>query len=285
MIGVRRPVGNCSSLVLRCALAGALLLALIARAAASGDPPPLLAIPNGTYRAAEPAGWDRTTPLPLVLYLHGYAQSSGEVMDDAPLVAAVTGTGALLVVPDGASGGWSHVGSPIQARDDIAFLRAVIADAERRWPIDRRHVIAAGFSVGASMVWDLACHSGAGFSAFLPVSGGFWLPYPERCESGPVNLRHIHGRDDHTVPMTGRTIRLFFRQGDILKGFGILRETDRCAAKPDRTTTEGPLDCEIWSSCSGGGELQLCLHSGDHVIEPEWLRDGIVWALHRPAPE
>jgi polyhydroxybutyrate depolymerase len=277
--------------VLRCRIAqmrrGAIPAALLALVAAIGPAaaePTLLSVPNGTYRAAEPPGWDRTSPLPLVLYLHGYHQSSGEVMEDAPLVGAVTAAGALLVVPDGANGSWAHVGSPSHARDDIAFLRAVVADTKQRWPIDSRHVIAAGFSQGASMVWDLACHAADGFTAFLPVSGDFWLPYPERCESGPVNLRHVHGLDDHTVPMSGRTIRLIYQQGDIMKSFAILRATDRCAEAPDRKTDEGNgLSCGIWNSC-GGGALQLCLHGGDHVIQPEWLSAGILWAMTRPPP-
>ena len=154
-----------------------------------------MSAPNGTYRAAPPPGWDGTASLPLVLYLHGYGDSSGEVMANASLLAAVASTGALLVVPDGVAGSWAHVGSPSQARDDIAFLRGVVADAKRRWPVDKTKVIAAGFSQGASMVWDLACHAADDFAAFLPIAGGFWLPYPERCESGPVNLRHIHGLD------------------------------------------------------------------------------------------
>jgi polyhydroxybutyrate depolymerase len=263
-------------------LAFFVIIAAIAPAAAESA---LLSVSNGTYRAIAPAGWDGKSPLPLVLYLHGYRQSSGEVMEDAPLVEAVTGAGALLVVPDGANGSWAHVGSPSQARDDIAFLRAVVADAKQRWPIDGGHVIAAGFSQGASMVWDLACHAADGFSAFLPVSGDFWLPYPERCESGPVNLRHVHGLDDHTVPMSGRTIRLIYQQGDIMKSFAILRATDRCAVAPDRKTDEGSgLSCGIWSACGGRGELQLCLHSGDHVIQPDWLRAGILWALTRAPP-
>jgi polyhydroxybutyrate depolymerase len=261
------------------ALALGLILAaaaLPARAAADD----LLALPGGTYRAEAPAGWDGKSALPLVLYLHGYGQSSAEVMADRALVAAVTGAGALLVVPDGMAHAWSFTGAPGHARDDIAFLRAVVADAERRWPVDPGHVVAAGFSIGGSMVWELACHAPQGFTAFLPVSGAFWLPYPEHCEGGPITLRHVHGLSDATVPMAGRVIRGTFRQGDVRRGFDILRRTDACSAAPDRRTEIAGLACEIWSSCAGGRELQLCLHSGDHEIRPEWLRSGLDWALH-----
>jgi polyhydroxybutyrate depolymerase len=243
---------------------------------ASGAP---VALPDGTYRAVAPAPSGQGKPLPLVLYLHGHGESSADVLANAPLVEAVTGLGALMVVPDGIEGSWSHRGSPEQARDDLAFLRAVLADAARRWPTDPHRIVATGFSQGASMVWDLACHAADAFSAFVPVSGAFWLPYPESCETGPVNLRHIHGLSDTTVPMLGRTIRSKFRQGEVLVGFDILRRTDACPVEPDRNETTGPLECRFWSGCGSGRSLALCLHPGGHDIDPGQLRDGLAWAL------
>jgi polyhydroxybutyrate depolymerase len=268
---------------MRKSLAFLVLLVFLAHAAPLRGEPALHEMANGTYRAATPAGWDGKTPLPLLLYLHGYDQSSQDVMGDAALVDAVTGSGALLVAPDGLDRTWSHVGSPSQARDDLAFLRAVVADARTHWPIDATRIVAAGFSQGGSMVWDLACHAAEGFAAFLPVSGDFWLPYPTRCESGPVNLRHIHGMNDKTVPMAGRTIRGRFTQGDIGKSFAILQQTDRCGTEADRIEPQGELKCWIWSSCASGKHLELCLHGDGHMMKPQWLRDGIAWALRLPA--
>jgi polyhydroxybutyrate depolymerase len=197
----------------------------------------------------------------------------------------VTGSGAVLIVPDGLDRRWSFAGSPSQgARDEIAFLRAVLTDAERRWKIDGARVIAAGFSIGGSVVWDLACHASEGFVAFLPVSGDFWLPYPQGCESGPVNLRHIPGMNDQTVPMGGRPLRGGrFTQGDIGKSLAILQQTDRCGAEADRIEQQGELKCWIWSSCASGKRLELCLHSDGHMMKAQWLRDGIAWAFRLPA--
>jgi polyhydroxybutyrate depolymerase len=255
------------------------MLALLGCTAPTHGEAGLHTLAGGTYRVALPPSWDGKTRLPLVLYLHGYGQDSAHVMDDRALVAAVTGSGALLAAPDGLRYSWSFAGSPSQgARDEIAFLRAVVADAKQRWPIDESQVIAAGFSIGGSVVWDLACHAADGFAAFLPVSGGFWLPYPESCDSGPVNLRHIHGTNDGTVPLGGRTIRGRFNQGDIGVGFEIFKRTDACREEAARIEQQGELKCWIWSSCAGGHELQMCLHPDGHEIKPEWLKDGIAWA-------
>lgn len=264
---------------------GAFLLLLGLAAPALAAPlPPLITIADGTYRAILPPDWDGKRALPLVLYLHGYREDSATVGARADLVDAVTSLGAVLVIPDGLHGNWSHQGAPHQGRDDIAFLHQVVADAEKRWPIDERRVFAAGFSIGGSMVWDLACHGAAGFTAFLPFSGDFWLPYPARCETGPLLLRHTHAVNDHTFPMTGRPLGGGrFQQGDLYQGWAILEATDGCAMAPDEKSRDGVLQCQSWTRCSSGKELELCLHHGDHQIEGAWLHASVVWALRRIA--
>jgi polyhydroxybutyrate depolymerase len=259
------------------------LLFLVALAAPSHGEPGRYELASGSYRVVTPPGWDGRSRLPLLLYMHGYDQTSAEVVGDADLVGAVTGGGVLLVVPDGLGKTWSHVGSPSHARDDLAFLHAVVDDAEKRFPVDRTRILAAGFSQGGSMVWDLACHASQGFAAFLPVSGDFWLPYPQGCESGPVNLRHIHGMNDQTVPMGGRPLRGGkYTQGDIGKSLAILQQTDSCGSEADRIEPQGELKCWIWSSCLSGKRLELCLHGDGHWMKGQWLSDGIAWALKLP---
>ena len=115
----------------------------------------------------------------------------------------------------------------------------MLADVKRRWPVDGR-VVLGGFSDGASMVWDMACFAPLGFAAFLPFSGGFWERMPTAC-TAPVNLRHVHGTADATVPLAGRVVLEHWRQADIKRGFAIWRETDRCTAPPNGTCTSDGL--------------------------------------------
>jgi polyhydroxybutyrate depolymerase len=261
-------------------LAAVLCLFLWLATSARAEPPPLLTIADGTYRAMTPPDWDGKTKLPMVLYLHGYRQSSEEVTADGKLVDAVTDAGVLLIVPDGAHGGWTFANAPGSGRDDVAFLASVIADAKTRFPVDASRIIAAGFSIGGSMVWDLACHDAKGFSAFLPISGDFWTPYPEHCDTGPVNLRHTHGANDTTFPMAGRPLRGgTFHQGAVAKSFEILEQTDACPADADETEQAGDLKCWIWTGCGSGKHIELCMHPGWHEVRPEQLHDGVVWAL------
>ncbi len=264
---------------MRLGLLIAALLTLVSMSAQAD--PELVTLPDGTYRAVAPPNWDGKSKLPLVVWLPGYGQDSVQVMGDTDsgLVAAANGAGVLFVVADGLNRAWSHVGAPRRNRDDIAFIHAVVDDAKKRWPVDNAHVFAAGFSIGGSMVWDIACHGAQGFTAFLPFSGALWHPYPEKCETGPVDLRHTHGTSDQTVPMGGRTLRNGFQQGNVHEAFDILRKTDACPAEPVKMTEEGMLICEIWNHCHSGRDVELCLHTGDHYVRGEWLTQDIAWAM------
>lgn len=237
---------------------------------------------TGTYRAIPPPHWNGHDKLPVLLFLHGWRANGSDMVSDATISGPAAKLGFLLVAPDGEGGGWTFTGAPSQGRDDIAFLRAVLADARQRWPINDARVIAGGFSIGGSMVWELACHAADAFTAFLPFSGGFWEPLPARCPGGPVNLRHVHGRADTTVPLAGRPIGGHARQGDIFKGFAVWLAEDRCRAEPDRHEQTGELDCAVWSACGSGRALQLCLHPHDHMMDAAWLDEGLRWALALP---
>jgi len=260
----------------------AVLLVMLAPAAHALSPCDPCTIDGGGYRAVAPPVWNGTDRLPVLMFLHGWRANGSDMVTDPAIAGPAAGLHFLLIAPDGAGGSWSFAGAPSRGRDDVAFLHAVLADVRARWPIDERTVVAGGFSIGGSMVWDLACYAADAFTAFLPFSGGFWEPMPEACSSGPVNLRHVHGRADTTVPLAGRSIGGHWRQGDILKGFATWRAEDRCPEAADRHTHDGKLDCDIWSACASGRTLQLCLHPGDHEIDAAWVEGGLRWALALP---
>jgi polyhydroxybutyrate depolymerase len=236
-------------------------------------------IATGTYHALAPPGWDGHSRLPLLLFLHGWKATGTDIINDTDVTGPAAQAGMLLVAPDGLEKSWAHVGSPEHGRDDLAFLRAVLDDAEAHWPVDTGRVVAGGFSQGASMVWDLACYTPQPFLAFLPFSGGFWEKMPQDCHGGPVNLRHVHGAADTVVPMAGRHLRGPYAQADIRRGFALWQREDRCAAAPDDFASTGDLDCDIWRHCGSGRELQLCLQPGDHMMRAAWLAEGLRWAL------
>ena len=103
-------------------------------------------------------------------------------------------------------------------------------------------------------------------------------PIRKNAKAAPVALRQIHGYNDHTFPLAGRRIGLLWQQGNTDVGLGILRKLDQCPDKADTVTHEGKLECTAWTQC-GGGQVQLCLHDGDHELNPDWFASGLRWAF------
>jgi len=232
----------------------------------------LCEIEGGAYRVHLPSGWDGKTPLPGVVYFHGWQGSADGVMANAGLTGAADELGVLLIVPDGMEKTWSYPGSPAKHRDEIAFLDAVLDDAEARYPIETDTLVGTGFSMGGSMAWFAACALGDRFAGFVPVAGAYWDPIPTDCPSPAPNLVHVHGTSDTVVPMEGRPIRQIYRQSDV--GDSLASWTARAGCEATTKPAElGDLACERWVGC-GGTLIELCTHPGGHMIKPEWVVDG-----------
>lgn len=235
-------------------------------------------VADGRYLAVVPDSWDGSSPLPTTVFFHGYGSSARAVLRNQTLREAMASRGILLIAPDGRNKTWAHQGSPSRARDEIAFMDAVLADVKNRWPVDESHLYAMGFSQGGSMAWDLACQRGQDYTAFMPIAGAFWKPLPGDCPGGPANLRHVHGTSDTVVPMKGRAIRKVFQQGDVLEGLALWREVNGCTTQPDRREQQAMLQCDSWDSCDSAKALQLCLHDGGHAMPPGWVQRALDWA-------
>jgi len=274
----------------RFGLAAALVLATCGGAAAQqpcGGSDGACALADGVYFAQTPQAAEGA---PWVLYLHGYGGSAAQMAANAAMVDAYRVRGYALIMPQGVPNrpdgppSWSlrpesRMGRPGRTpRDDVAFLRAVVEDAVARFGLDRQRGLAAGFSLGGSMVWDLACAAPDTAAAYAPVAGGFWDPLPESC-AGPVRLLHTHGFSDTVVPLEGRAIGEGadpLRQGDIHAGLAIWRETLGCPSNPDVHEVDGAFWRKAWTTCAEGG-LGLVLFPGGHRVPEGWTDLALDW--------
>jgi polyhydroxybutyrate depolymerase len=252
-------------------VAGAVLLCvgLGAPAAACGGDA-VCEIAGGAYRIVLP-GAVSGARVPAVMMLHGFRDSAAGMVAYPDLAASLGARGIALIAPDGRGGGWSVPGAPPRERDDVAFLEAVLDDAAARFPVARERVILAGFSLGASMAWTLACRRGERFRGVVAVAGAFWDPIPESCASPTPRLVHIHGLADRTVPMEGRMVRSGYRQGDVWASLGVWRA--RCPAAEASVAAEGPFTCRRWTCQSR--PLELCLHAGGHDLDGRWIAEAV----------
>lgn len=237
---------------------------------------------EGYYLAATPPGWDGKTPLRLVVYFHGWNGSPEGTFRNQTMVKAATSRGALFVAPFAQTGYWRQIGKgrAESGRDEAAYIRAVMKDVHRRWPINEQQTLASGFSRGASMVWNVACYTGDLFRAYAPIAGGFWRTNPKTCPSGPVNLRHIHGLTDRVVAFDEIGV---YNSMPIPEGLDILAKVNGASNKGRSVASKDQrLTCKRWDKSTSKRVLELCLHERGHSIPAEWVGDGLDWLANLP---
>ena len=262
------------------ALAAGVLLAVMGAASACPGEASVCRIDGGDYLIALPEADRAGKKPPVMIHLHGFGGTApGVLQSDFTKIFSAQGFAVIapqgLVSPIEHHTDWSVRDGEPHPRDDVAFVQAVLRDAVKRFGLDEDKVLLTGFSRGASMVWDIACLAPATASAYAPVSGGFWDPFPTGC-AGPVRLLHTHGFSDKTVPLEGRPIQGRMRQADIFQGLELWRNVDGCGARAGMQNVNGPIWQKVWTDCQAG-TLEFALHSGTHGVPDGWAEMAIAW--------
>lgn len=160
-----------------------------------------------------------TGPLPLVVVLHGGGGNGAEMASMSGFDAEADLHGFVVAYPDGTGKRrpwletrgagdlltWNagHCCGYAKAHhvDDVAFIRAVVADVERQHAVDPKRVYATGISNGAMMSYLLACEASDVFSAIGPVAG---IMEADRCKpTHKVSIIDFQGTADDNIPING----------------------------------------------------------------------------------
>lgn len=236
----------------------------------------------GTYFALTPDG---PGPHPVMVFLHGGGGWGSRIFKMRRQMAdAFVARGYVVIAPNGKKRpdsrfgpGWAFIPQFEPHRDDLAFVRQVLDDAQERFGTDRGRVLLTGYSIGGSQTSYLACKDPGLATAYAPVAGGFWRPHPEDC-AGPVKLLHTHGWRDQTVPLEGRPVSTVgVEQGDIYQTLAQWRTENGCAKyRADKFITDGPFWRRIWTHCEAGA-LEFALHPGGHEVPEAWAALAMDW--------
>jgi polyhydroxybutyrate depolymerase len=202
-------------------------------------------------------------PAPVLLDFHGFGHSAAGMWNASGFRELASRDGFVTVYPDGLpvrlrlrgeemeNVGWEI--ASIDGNRDVAFVRALLDDLERRYCVDTARIFSTGFSNGAFFSALLACALADRIAAVAPVSGG---PLPAACApSRPVPILIQHGRADTLIPVDmARRAR-----DDWLK-------TDGCDAAA--TDADGPA-CERWTECRGASVVEYCEADVAHSWPPQ----------------
>jgi len=229
-----------------------------------------------------PKAYRADRPAPLVLALHGGGGSMEVMAKDRlyGLVSQSEASGWIVVFPNGFSrlGGklatWNAGICCGAARDrdsdDVGFLRAVVAEVQRRVAIDPQRIFATGMSNGGMMAHRLACDAADVFAAVASVAGteAVGTCQPVR----PIPVLHIHAKNDTHVLFNGGAGKDAFRDDSKVMDFVSVPETiarwvqrNRCQPAPRRVLEKPGAYCEVYSDCASKASVQLCVvQEGGH---------------------
>jgi polyhydroxybutyrate depolymerase len=164
------------------------------------------------YDVDIPDGWNNAKPLPLVVVLHGYGANGFSQEAFFGLHSLVDARQILVAFPDGTvdqmgSHFWNaddaccnFYGSTV---DDVAYLNAVLDDAQRNYNVDKHRIYLMGHSNGGFMAHRMACDSTARLAAIVAFAGDVWKDASKCNPSAPIAVLQIHGTADSMVPYQG----------------------------------------------------------------------------------
>lgn len=163
------------------------------------------------YHLHVPPGAEGSPGLPLLLVLHGGGGSGEQAQAATGLAERGVRAGFVVAFADGTGPlrsrllTWNSGGIPTYAADhdvdDVAFLRAVVADVQQRVAIDPRRVYAAGHSNGGMMCHRLAREAADVFAGIAVVAGA--MNFTAADAAAPIAVLLVHGTGDEHVRYEG----------------------------------------------------------------------------------
>lgn len=244
------------------------------------DPEPIVIIGGDRpARVTLPSNYSVERRWPLVVLLHGYG-ASGSIQDLVfGLGERVDDRGFLLLVPEGTrdaegSAFWNATPECCDfgntGVDDVAYLTALIDEAESRYPISSVRFV--GHSNGGYMSYRMACEVPERIRRIAVLAGAVYADEADCRGAAPVSVLHIHGTLDTSVA---------YESG--LGHAGALESAERWVTKAGCGDTPSPLPARDyldqvdgdetsalqWSACNDEHDLQLWTAvDGDHMWFP-----------------
>ncbi len=210
-----------------------------------------------------PPGYDPTVPTPLVLNFHGFTSDGVQEALLSQMNSKADAAGFIVMYPYGTGTplSWDAgacCGQAVQnSVDDIAFVSAVVDQADSELCVDDTRVYATGMSNGGFLSHRIGCELSTRFAAVAPVAGvnGMQSCSPSR----PMPVMHFHGTADPLVPYDGSSTLGFISVPDSFAAWGA---RDSCTGDPVETYRNGDSHCSTYQQCAGGAEVTLCTVDG-----------------------
>jgi polyhydroxybutyrate depolymerase len=230
------------------------------------------------YMVHVPSSYNGSTPVPLVIDIHGLTSSMSAQKGLSGWAAKSDKEGFIVIHPQGLGNSWNGGSlccgsSQSSGVDDEGFMRAIVKTTGEQGCIDPKRVYATGLSNGGAMSHLLACRAADVFAATAPVSMGNGT---RPCQpSRPISVTMFRGTSDTLVSYNGGLFPSAKADFDQWKGL------DSCTGS---AATSGP--CETYTGCAAGTEVTLCTINAGHVLYSAAAQQGapvpdVVWEMFK----
>jgi polyhydroxybutyrate depolymerase len=230
------------------------------------------------YKVHVPPSYDPELPTPLVFCFHGLAQNAVSFcVDGSGMVAAADERGYILAMPNGFNSSWNAGtccgDASARQLDDVALVRALVAELGAHLNLDLDRIYATGFSNGGYLSARLACEAPDLVAAVAPGSGAIGtndngggtnaMSDFVACEPArAVSVLALHGTEDTLVPYRMHQPALAF--------FAAAAGCDAATSPAADPPSGGDTQCVSHGACPEGIEVTGCtVAGGGHV----WFGD------------
>ena len=248
-----------------------------------------------------PTSYNKATPMPLVLLLHGYSATGAVQEAYFGLQPLAEQRGFLYVHPDGTKDVrnnqfWNATNACcefIGSIDDSGYLMSVIHQVERDYNVDRKRIFLIGHSNGGFMSYRMACDHADTVAAIVSMAGATFADTAMCKPSEPVSVLQIHGTSDQTIQYGGGDI-LGQRYPGAEATVATWAAYDRCGARsvPSSETLDiasqiagAETSVATFPGCPSGVDVELwSVAGGPHVpaLSATFASDAIDFLLSHP---
>jgi polyhydroxybutyrate depolymerase len=164
---------------------------------------------GGTTRTSllyVPQSLTKNRPAPLVLVFHGGGGHDYNMPRFTGFDHLADAHGFLVAYPESVNTHWNDTRALSRA-DDVAFVRTLITELKRSYPVDPARVYATGISNGGFFSQRLACDLSAQIAAVASVAATMPETLMAVCHpSNPVSILFMQGTADPLVHIEGGNV-------------------------------------------------------------------------------
>ena len=235
------------------------------------------------YLLYVPESYNPSTPTPLVISFHGFAEWPAHQMELSGWNALADQNGFIVVYPSGSGfpKRWKisdEIATPSDPLIDVQFISDLIDQLGREYNIDHSRIYANGLSNGGGMSFLLACELSEQIAAIGSVSGAYLFSPADCNPSRPVPMIAFHGTADPIVPYQGDpSSSSDIRFPSIPEWVEAWAEQNGCSLNSVELPSKGEVSGIRYTPCEQNAEVNFyTIDGGGHSWPggeplPEWI--------------